>query len=322
MSTLCGVIEVVGAPFDLSGHRQGSRLGPEALRLAGLKGSLESAGLEWRDAGDIACDHDDGPLSPSRRWRAAIEALAEVKKAVGTALGADRTPLVVGGDHSVAIGAISAALEKHGGDLAVLWIDAHADLNTPQVSPSGNLHGMPLAALMGFPSGVQGEIDGYWSRIQDEIVPKSRLQGGKTAWLGLRDVDPGEKARFTEIRSEFTATMYDIDRYGMVEALLRFDKWMRASGAKRLWISFDVDALDPILAPGTGTAVRGGLTYREMHLSGEMLHELMAEKDCPYSLAGIDLVEVNPLYDTNNETALTAVEWIASLFGKTILGKR
>lgn len=206
--------------------------------------------------------------------------------------------------------------------MCVLWIDAHADMNTPETSPSGNLHGMPVSALMGRPSGVGGLRDTQWSQLLSEIVSPHKLQPKNAAWFGLRDVDPGEQKAIHEAKGSFISTMYEIDRYGVVECLLRFDAWMRSNGSNALWISFDVDALDPFLAPGTGTAVRGGLTYREMHLLGEMLWELLNAPGCPYRLIGLDLVETNPLSDNNNVTAKTAVEWIASLFGKTILGPR
>jgi arginase len=315
------VVEVLGVPFDLCGFRRGSRLGPDALRLAGLEEALKALGVETSDCGNLALP-PDGNLTAKQRWDASLEMLAEVKRQTGGSLSRGRTPLVIGGEHSLSIGSISAGLDARGESLAVLWIDAHADLNTPSDSPSGNLHGMPLSALMGIGAGEEAERKKEWSRILDEVVPGSRLSGARTAWIGLREVDPGERRRLAKVSGEYTATMYDIDRFGLVESLMRFDRWMRSNGATALWISFDVDALDPILAPGTGTTVRGGLTYREMHLSGELLFELLSAKYCPYRLLGIDLVEVNPLFDTNNETARTAVEWIASLFGQTILGKR
>jgi arginase len=316
------VIEVIGVPFDLCGKRMGSRLGPSAVRLAGLRQALEALGNGLADLGDVSNGLPYQEANPEVRWGAAVDCLCLARAAVAHSLDKGHLPLVIGGEHTMSVGAIGAALDRFGDELAVLWIDAHADLNTPATSPSKNLHGMPLAALMGFPSGASGPLHDVWTRIQGEATPGRRLQANRTAWLGLRDVDPGERERIAQIEGGFMATMYDIDRFGLVEALDRFDAWMRSVGASRLWISFDVDVLDPILAPGTGTTVRGGLSYREMHLSGERLNELMAEPSCPYKLAGLDVMEINPLYDTNNETARTAVEWIASLFGKTILGKR
>jgi arginase len=168
---------------------------------------------------------------------------------------------------------------------------------------------------------MEGRYDHDWRKLLDALGP-GRLQWNRLAWFGLREVDPAERMLIPQHPEALAITMHDIDRHGIIGELERFDTWMRAQGARHLWISFDVDSLDPILAPGTGTAVRGGLTYREAHLTAEVLCEFMGREDCPYDLVGLDLVETNPLFDTNNETAKMAVEWIASLFGKTILGKR
>lgn len=306
--------------MDYCGARQGSRLGPGAARLAGLQAALEALGIAANDQGDLPLLPEKTAHEGLRNFDPALASYLELKKRV-TSAARKGTPLVLGGDHSNSIGSVSGAMEAFGGDLAVLWVDAHADVNTPATSPSGNLHGMPMAALLGFPSGIHGLKDLQWQDILDQVVPKSRLKPERAAWFGLRDVDGGERAHYHQLKGEYTATMYDIDRHGIVTCLERFDGWLRASGATHLWISFDVDSLDPILAPGTGTAVRGGLSYREMHLMGEFLNELLETPGCPYGLAGLDVVEINPLFDTNNATARTAVEWIGSLFGKTILGR-
>lgn len=316
------MVEIIGVPFDLCGARQGSRLGPSATRLAGLQAMLESLDLECEDAGDVSVLMEASASEGIRNFESALNVYRQLKGKVASATRKGTIALAVGGDHGNSIASVAGALETFGEKLAVLWIDAHADLNTPSTSPSGNLHGMSVAALLGLPSGVSGLRDEQWSRLQSQIVPARRLITSQAAWFGLRDVDPGERDYFRQIQGEYKATMYDIDRNGIVACLEKLDAWLRASRAERLWVSFDVDALDPILAPGTGTAVRGGLTYREMHLMGEMLNELLAAQDCPYQLAGLDVMEINPLFDTNNETARTAVEWVASLFGKTILGRR
>jgi arginase len=316
------VVELIGVPMDYCSARQGSRLGPSAARLAGLQAQIERLGIEVCDRGDVGLLPEATEPGGIRNFGPAMACYAEVEKCVATACSLGRTPLVLGGDHSNAIGSISGALKAFGDELAVLWIDAHADVNTPATTPSGNLHGMPMAALLGMPSGTHGLSHEQWTELQAKVVPETRLQPSRSAWFGIREVDAGEQEHYRQLQGEFTATMYDVDRYGIVECLLRLDGWLRDSGARRLWISFDVDSLDPILAPGTGTAVRGGLTYREMHLMGEMLYELLAAEGCPYRLAGLDVVEINPLFDTNNETARTAVEWIGSMFGKTILGRR
>ncbi|RYG23826.1 arginase, partial [bacterium] len=222
-------------------------------------------------------------------------------------------PLVLGGEHTVAVAGIGAALNRFRGDLGLLWIDAHADINTPETSTSGNIHGMPVAALQGLASGVEGVADDEWNVLL-AALGEVRLGPENTGWIGLRDVDFGERAF---VRRGLGLTMTDIDRYGMAACVDRLDEHFRQRGIRHLWISFDVDALDPFLAPGTGTAVRGGLTYREAHLMAELLREKIDSG--PYDLVGLDVVETNPLVDTSNETARMAVEWVLSLFGKTIL---
>lgn len=314
------MVELIGAPYDLSGGHIGSRLGPSALRLAGIKGALEELGLQVEDSGDIPISDDSTLGSGIKYFASAFPASRELKRATLESLTNGHTPITLAGDHSLGIGSIAAAIERFGSDLAVLWIDAHADINTPCESPSGNLHGMPLAALMGFDSGVTGQIDADWNAILSELVPPQRLAPKSLGFLGLRSVDPGEQNRLKSLQDSFVTTMQDVDRYGIERVLHGADRWLRATDAKALWISFDVDVLDPVLAPGTGTAVRGGLSYRESHLCGELIREMLDRPDCPYRLVGLDLVETNPLIDTNNETAKVVVEWVASLFGKTILG--
>lgn len=311
-------MELIGVPFDLGGKAPGSRLGPAAVRLAGLGDVLNHAGIEFHDQGDAAACNDPKTIEGGlKNFECAKAVYCEVNRMVTSTLQKQMVPLVIGGDHSVAIGSLSAAVRHFREDIAVLWIDAHADLNTPNTSPSGNLHGMVLAAMLGEPSGVTGTKDLQWQALVNEFAPVP-LVSQRVAWLGLRDVDAGEIDRLGRLPHEYTSTMSDIDRYGLVSELGRFDRWMRDSEVRNLWISFDVDSLDPILAPGTGTAVRGGLSYREMHLLAEVLHEYLSHDD--YELVGLDLVEVNPLADHQNITAKMAVEWIASILGKTILG--
>lgn len=327
---MVAVIHIHGAPFDYCGYRIGSRMGPGAVRLAGLAKTLESVGVAVEDRGDVEVGRERTEDGGIKNMSAAIPVYKQLKSRVGESIREGSIPLVIGGDHSLAIGSVAGALEVADGNLAVLWIDAHVDLNTPDTSPSGNLHGMVLGALLGLPCDgsrlarpyVSQTVEDEWARLGMDVVGPNKLSIARTGWFAVRDVDEGEKRTLRRLDSEYMATMYDIDRHGAVTTVERLDSWLRDSGAEKLWISFDVDALDPILAPGTGTAVRGGLSYREMHVIGEMLSEMLSAPGCPYSLAGLDLVEINPLFDTNNETARTAVEWIASLFGKTILGSR
>lgn len=316
------MVRVIGVPLDYCGRQEGSRMGPAALRLAGLVESLRPIVGAVDDSGDIAIPPVvDGPTG--FRHFSTFDAVAQtLKTVVGEALDAGQTPVVVGGDHAIAVGSVSAALQRYAEDLAVLWIDAHADVNTPGTSPSGNLHGMPLGALLRLDSGAAGTKDLQWNKLLTDVVPPTPLRGDRVAWLGLRDIDRDESRALLNLKPQFIATMHDVDRFGIVEVVGRFDHWMLAGGATKLWISFDVDCLDPVLAPGTGTAVRGGFTYRESHLCAELVREMLDSPLCPYALVGLDVVETNPLLDTGNMTAIAAVEWIASLFGKTILGKR
>jgi arginase len=311
-------MEIVGVPFDLCGFRLGSRLGPAAVRLAELSVALESMGFTVVDKGDVTVPHYQEKFHEPglKHFGSACAMYEDLFNRVTSALNAGRRPIVIGGDHSLSIGSVGAALNHYGSEMALLWVDAHADLNTPDTSPSGNLHGMPLGCLMHEPSEEHSE---QWTELQRRFVPKP-LKPERTGWLGLRDLDMGERQRLAKFPREYAATMSDIDRQGILAEVRRFDAWLRASGVKHFWMSFDVDVLDPFLAPGTGTAVRGGLTYREMHLLGEVLHELMHGEDCPYTLVGMDIVETNPLFDNFNATAKVAVEFVGSLFGKTILG--
>ena len=315
------MIDVIGVPFDLCGKRLGSRLGPPALRLAGLTQVLTDLGIAPNDQGDLPTGVEASRQEGLRNFEPLMTCLAELKARTLDAIDRGSIPLVAGGDHSLSMGSVSAALEAFDGDLALVWIDAHADINTPSTSTTGNMHGMPIAALQGVHSGYGGKIEMQWGQILD-LVPECRLRPDRCAWYGLRDVDPAERDLIRRTPGDCAITMQDVDRKGVVETMHQLEKWLRGTGATRVWISFDVDVLDPILAPGTGTAVRGGLSYRESHLCAELLREFLDAPDCPYQLAGVDVVETNPLFDSNNETAKMAVEWIGSLFGKSIMGVR
>lgn len=315
-----GRIELIGAPFDLCGLQVGSRLGPAALRLAGVQEALERLRFVVEDRGDVCgnagklvgCTQTGGMVNvePLR------DCVATIRNRVAEVLQAGSVPIVIGGDHALAMGSLGAAVGAHGSDLGVLWIDAHGDVNTPGTSPTGNVHGMPLAALAQLPSGVTGIRDSEWNRICEALPTDVPLGLDQVAWYALRDVDRQEAA---EVRKGLGITMHDIDRHGVEATWRKVDAWFRQKGIRQLWISFDVDAMDPMLAPGTGTAVRGGLSYREAHLLAELIHESVSESGCPYRIAGLDVVEINPLIDTANQTAVVAAEWVASLFGKQIL---
>lgn len=311
------MVSVIGAPYDLGSAGPGSRLAPAALRLAGLLDSLERISGGAQDCGDVAVGLQTTPPAGLRSFESGLPTNLALRDRVRACVQGGEAPLVLGGDHSMALGSVCGALQAVGPELGVLWIDAHADCNTAATSPSGNLHGMTLALAAREPSGAAGVPDEQWRRLQSELVPDPGLDPARIAWIGLREVDAGEEALMSRWRESFATTIQDVDRHGMAEVVRGLEAWLAERGVRRLWVSFDVDALDPALAPGTGTIVRGGLTYREAHLLAELLHEMLARRDV--SLVGLDLVEVNPLLDTSNATARMSVEWIGSLFGKRIM---
>lgn len=325
-------IEIFGAPFDLGGARRGSRLGPEALRLVGLKKALSEIvdGVGIHDSASRVVELDDLDF-PSKAEKLVDEngntiglpysgpianAIESLRSTAEGVLERGNIPLMLGGEHSMAAGPVSACIEKYGKELAVLWIDAHADINTPATSASKNIHGMPIALLTGLPGdGTEAERSD-WEKLR-ESVGNAVLPVENVAWLGLRDVDAGEKPRAARGNAK---TMFSVDYHGIRGCWEDIYTRFVDLGCKYLYISFDVDSLDPFLAPGTGTAVRGGLTFREAHFLAELIH-IDLDKKNDLTLVGVDLVEVSPIYDTNNETATVVVDWAASLFGKTIMGE-
>ena len=292
---------IIGAPLDLGAGRRGVDMGPSAIRYAGLEERLEELGVECADRGNVAtavaeatAEHD-----PRARFLPAIRATCErIAALVGEALDEDRVPIVLGGDHSIALGTLGGLAARRGPG-AVLWIDAHGDLNTPETTPSGNVHGMPLAAVLG--RGGPGFESAAWT------LPA--VEHERVSVIGARELDPGERALIGELGLA-VHTMSELDRRG-IEAVVT-DALERAKGAPFTHISLDLDGLDPEVAPGVGTAVRGGLTYREAHLA----MELVAASG---QLCCLEIVEVNPILDRRNATAALAVELAASAFGATTL---
>jgi len=294
-------IAVIGAALDLGQGRRGVDMGPSAIRYAGLEERLANLGYAVRDHGNVETAVPEATALRDERARF----LPEIKetcvriaaKVVEEARGG-ATPLVLGGDHSVAIGTLGGLASLHGVG-GVLWIDAHADVNTPETSPSGNVHGMPLAAALG----LAGEA------FAADAWPLPALDPKRVVLLGLRQADAGERTLLHQAGVR-VFTMSEIDRVG-VERAVR-EALDRVAGPGFVHVSLDMDALDPEVAPGVGTPVRGGLTYREAHLA----LELVAES----GLAGsLEVVEVNPILDRENTTALTAVELVASALGATII---
>jgi len=293
-------IAIIGAALDLGQGRRGVDMGPSAIRYAGLEERLQSLGYEVRDEGNVETAVAEATALRDERARFLPEVhdtceLVASRVAEATKRGA--LPLVLGGDHSVALGTLGGLASVHGPG-GVLWIDAHSDINTPQTSPTGNVHGMALAAALGLAG--EGFKSGHW--------PLPSIDARRVALIGIRELDDGERRllRETGVR---VFTMSEIDRIGIERAVR--ESLDRISGAGFVHVSLDMDALDPDIAPGVGTPVQGGLTYREAHLA----LELVAES----GLAGsLEVVEVNPILDRENTTAATAVELVASALGKTI----
>lgn len=297
-------VEIIGVPMDLGGFRRGVDMGPSAIRYAGLRARIADLGYGVRDRGNIQVADRDEDAEIEYRHGAnqahhsdeIVRASEELATVVAEIARAGSIPVVLGGDHSIGMGTI-AGLARAGHRVGVIWVDAHGDINTPETTPSGNVHGMPFAVALGladdpFPKALRGNTDGSAGVL-----------------LGIRDIDPGERANIK--RSGVTPiTMSDIDRVGIAASME--NAIAVASKGDGIHLSLDMDAIDPDEAPGVGTPVRGGLTYREAQLAMEMLAA------CG-KLRSIEVCEVNPILDRENRTATLAVELIASALGQTIL---
>jgi len=307
ISLVTAGVSLIGVPTDIGAGTLGARMGPEALRVAGLAQAIARFGIEVKDCGNLA-----GPANP---WQAAVNGfrhLPEVvqwnqllHEAMYAELKLGRLPIMLGGDHCLAIGSISAVARhcrEQGRKLRVLWFDAHADFNTATLTPSGNIHGMPVACLCGHGPRELIEIGGQVPALQ----PKQLRQ------IGIRSVDEGEKRLVHDIGIEVFDMRY-IDEMGMRNAMELALALVDAN--THLHVSLDVDFLDPADAPGVGTTVRGGPTYREAQLCMEMIADTGR-------LASLDVVELNPALDLHNQTAELAVDLIESLFGKSTLMRK
>lgn len=299
-------IAILGAPLDLGAGRRGVDMGPSALRLAGLNAKLESLGYRVEDLGNVsAAQPESTPTGPQNaKYLAQIaKSCAKLAAIVKDVVESGKVPLVLGGDHSVAAGTVSGVAEAfraRGERIGLIWIDAHADMNTPESSPSGNVHGMPLACCLGYgPRELTHVFD---------FAPK--VEGRNVALVGLRDVDLRERPIVRE--SAVTAfTMRDIDECGLrnvMEGAIQ----AATAGTAGFHLSLDMDAVDPDEAPGVGTPVRGGMTYREAHLAMETICD-------SGRMLSMEIVEVNPVLDDANRTALLGVELAMSAMGKKIL---
>jgi len=295
-------VTIVGAPLDLGQGRRGVDMGPSAIRYAGLEERLASFGCAVVDRGNLATTEPEALVVGDERARflaEILEACARLAALVADVVGNGALPLVLGGDHSIALGTLAGLRRAAGEPGGVIWIDAHGDLNTPGTSPSGNVHGMPLAAALG----LAGEGFSHPALELPAVDP------GRVVLLGVRSLDPAERVliRETGIRA---ITMTEIDRIGIERAIT--EAIDRVSGPGFVHVSLDLDALDPEVAPGVGTPVKGGLTYREAHLACEDIAEAGI-------VGSLELVEVNPILDRENGSASIAVELAASALGQSIL---
>jgi arginase len=293
-------VTIIGAALDLGQGRRGVDMGPSAMRAAGLEDRLVGLGYEVRDRGNIESPEPEATAMHDERARFLPEIVTACERIAGLVSEASRAgeiPLVLGGDHSVALGTLGGLASVHGPG-GVLWVDAHSDANTPETSPSGNVHGMPLAAALGLAG----------PGFESDVWPLPAVDPKRVALVGARELDQGERRLLREAGIR-VFTMSEIDRIGIERAVR--EALDRVAGPGFVHVSLDMDVLDPVVAPGVGTPVRGGLTYREAHLALELLAES--------GLAGsLEVVEVNPILDRENTTALTAVELVASALGKTI----
>lgn len=294
-------LSIIGVPMDLGQSRRGVDMGPSAMRYAGIIQRLESLGYEIEDCGDITIGRPEKPsnIKGLKNLKAVSEANAVLADTVEQEIGKNRFPLVLGGDHSIAIGTL-AGVAKAYNNLGVIWYDAHADLNTADTSPSGNIHGMPLGVSLGLGDSTLTNIGGYSPKIKPENI----------VIIGARSIDEGERALIKE-KGIKVFTMHEIDKMGMTTVIKETLAYFKGR-TDGIHLSFDLDSLDPSEAPGVGTPVTGGVTYRESHLALEMF----ADADV---ITSAEFVEVNPILDDKNTTATLAVDLAASLFGEKLL---
>jgi len=300
-------IRVIGVPLDLGASRRGVDMGPSAVRVAGLEARLEALGHEVRDGGNISvaiAETKSSGHQSARYLKEITETCTRTAEMVLQSLTEGMTPVILGGDHSVAAGSVSGVAEfyrRQNQKVGLIWIDAHADMNTPESSPSGNVHGMPYAALVGLGPEPLASIFGFSPKVQPE----------NAVLIGVRDIDAAEKENIRRAGISEVYTMRDIDERGMRAVM---EEALRAAGrgTAGYHVSLDMDWIDPEDAPGVGTPVRGGATYREAHLAMEIIAD-------HGRMLALEVVEVNPVIDEHNRTADLAVELISSAFGKKIL---
>ncbi len=297
-------VDLIGAPVDFGANQRGVGMAPMAFRLAGLREKVTAEGIELRDLGDVlgAVEVEDprgSGESNQARIRRVCDRLAQWTE---RSLKAGRIPITLGGDHSIAIGSVAGAaryFRSKKKTMGLLWVDAHGDTNTPQTSPSGNIHGMPLAISLG---------EGY-PELVNLLRFKPKVEAARCALVGIRNLDQKEKDNIARFGVK-VFTMKEVDRRGLA-AVMEEALHSTAQGSDGLHVSFDMDVVDPKVAPGVGTAVSGGLSYREAHLVMEMIYDAGA-------MTSLDMVEANPIIDIKNSTAALGVELILSALGKSI----
>jgi arginase len=284
-------VDVIGVPMDLGADRRGVDMGPSAIRYAGLHAALERLGVAAVDRGNIPVRVAESASieEASAKYLPIIaDACALLADAVADVIASGGFPLVLGGDHSIAIGTLAGVARMRGRAPGIIWVDAHGDINTPLTSPTGNVHGMPV----------------HFALEAHDVAPE------RMVFIGLRDVDEGEKRAIRDLGVR-AFTMSDIDRLGMA-AVIAEALAITAGGSDSLHVSFDMDGIDPSEAPGVGTPVRGGISYREAHL-------LMEAVAVSGALGSLEITEINPILDRGNQTAILAVELVLSALGKTTL---
>jgi len=299
-------VRIIGVPMDLGASRRGVDMGPSALRVAGLQTRLKQLGHQVEDIGNISVKQPE-EMSYGEKRAKYLDEIAETCKDLGEAvqksLEENFFPLVLGGDHSIAAGAASGVasfFRKDKKDIGYIWLDAHGDMNTPESSPSGNVHGMPLASIMGYGPTELVDLMGF----------KPKVEPGNIVIVGARDLDAQER-KMMKKSGVHVFTMREIDERGMREVMSDALKYAMDDTAG-IAVSLDMDFVDPSDAPGVGTPVRGGVTYREAHLAMEIIAD-------HGRMVALEVVEVNPVIDEHNRTAALAVELISSAFGKKIL---
>lgn len=306
MSSPRKTIRLVGVPMDLGAGRRGVDMGPSAIRIAGVSAGLRGLGFDVEDDGDVGVPapetRDPGPAN-ARYLEPIYHVCNRLRLRVRRSLDSGEIPVVLGGDHSIAIGTVSGVAEHFGAagnKVGLIWVDAHADMNTPESSPTGNIHGMPLATLLGLGHPKLVQMGGFWPKVDKHNV----------CLLGIRDLDDGERA-IVRASGIHAYTMRDLDERGM-RAVAQEAIGFASDGTAGFHVSFDLDGMDPRDVPGTGTPVKGGISWREANLLMEMVSDTGA-------MTSLEVTELNPILDVRNQSGEVAVDVILSAFGKRIL---